>query len=159
MPTVYKDLKRYNCGIVPDTFRGKFRYTVQKFGENGSEACFNEEIGFVPNNTYHKGQYPSFYDTPREAHKAIIKWLEKEEDKDLFDIDSELLEYKCAISPETFDGEFKYTVFRFSRSGMSDWFNEEIGFTSKSTVYMNISRSWYDSRQKAYDAAIKWLEK
>ena len=167
MPTVYKDLKRYNCGIVPDTFRGKFRYMVYKYGENGSEAWFNEEIGFVPKTTDYdfKDKYPSFYDTPRDAHKAAIKWLEKKEskevkeDKDILDIDTELLEYKCAISTESFDGEFKYTVFKFGNNGMSYWFNEEIGFVSKTTVYINKARSWYDSRQNAYKAAIKWLKK
>jgi len=60
---------------------------------------------------------------------------------------------------ETFSGEFKYTVFRYGNNGISDWFNEDIGFVSKSTVYINRPRSWYDNRQKAYDAAIKWLKK
>ena len=74
-------------------------------------------------------------------------------------IDEELLEYKCAIYTETFSGEFKYTVFRYGNNGISQWFNEEIGFVMHTTVYMDKSRSWYDNRQKAYDAAIKWLKK
>ncbi|HUU86539.1 MAG TPA: hypothetical protein VMX17_02150 [Candidatus Glassbacteria bacterium] len=42
---------------------------------------------------------------------------------------------------------------------MSAWFNEDIGFVMKTTVYINRPRSWYDSRQEAYKAAIKWLKK
>jgi len=75
------------------------------------------------------------------------------------DIDEELLLYKCAIYPETFSGEFRYTVFRYGRNGMSAWFNEDIGFVMKTTVYIDRLRSWYDNRQEAYDAAIKWLKK
>ena len=77
MPTVYKSLKKHNCAIVPDTFRGKFRYTVQKFGNNGMSSWFNEELGFISKTTVYMNKFPSFYDTPREAHEAAMKWLEK----------------------------------------------------------------------------------
>ena len=75
------------------------------------------------------------------------------------DIDKDLLKYKCAIVPETFVGEFKYSVFKFGSNGISAWFNEDIGFVPKSTVYMNRPISWYETRQQSYDAAIKWLAK
>jgi len=78
---------------------------------------------------------------------------------EVIDIDEELLQYRCAIYPETFSGKFKYTVFMYGNNGLSQWFNEDIGFVMKSTVYIDKARSWYESRQEAYDAAIKWLKK
>ena len=77
VPTVYKELKKYNCAIVPDTFRGEFKYTVQKFGNNGMSAWFNEELGFVSKSTVYINEFPSFYYTPREAFEAAMKWLKK----------------------------------------------------------------------------------